>query len=54
MDTKVETTVSDLAHEIAIAAIPTPEETKKDAVSPCATKDTECMNRWISAFSDCA
>ena len=54
MNTKVETTVSELEHKAAIAAIPTPEETKEDAVSPCATKDKECMNRLISSFSDCA
>ena len=54
MNTKVETTVSELAHEAAIAAIPTSVETKEEAVSPCATKDKDCVNRWISAFSDCA
>ena len=52
MNTNTET--SDLAHAAAIAAIPTPVETKEDVVSPCATKDKECLNRWISAFSDCA
>lgn len=54
MNTKVETTVSELAHEAAIAAIPTPTETKEDSSAPCNTNDKDCVNRWISAFSDCA
>lgn len=49
-DTK---SLTDLAHEAAIKAIPTPSETKDDK-APCADKDKECLNRWISSLSDCA
>jgi len=54
MNTKVETTVSELAHEAAIAAIPTPEIKKEEESAPCASKDVSCNRRWIEAFSDCA
>jgi hypothetical protein len=54
MNTKVETTVSELAHEAAIAAIPTPEIKKEEESTPCASKDVSCNRRWIEAFSDCA
>jgi hypothetical protein len=46
--------LSDLAHEAAIAAIPTPETKKEDESTPCATKDVNCNRRWIESLSDCA
>ena len=52
MTTNTETTVSNLATPASNAVIPT--ETKEETSGPCATNDKECMNRWISAFSDCA
>ncbi len=45
--------LADLAHEAAIKAIPTPVETQEEK-APCADKDKECLNRWISSLSDCA
>ena len=45
--------LTDLAHEAAIKAIPTSTETPEDK-TPCADKDKECLNRWISSLSDCA
>ena len=49
-DTK---SLTDLAHEAAIKSIPTPSERSEDK-TPCADKDKECLNRWISSLSDCA
>jgi hypothetical protein len=47
-------TLADLAHEAAIAAIPTPEPKKEEPSTPCATKDVNCNRRWIESLSDCA
>ena len=47
-------TLTDLAHEAAFTAIPTPETKKEEQSTPCATKDVNCNRRWIESLSDCA
>jgi len=46
--------LTDLAHEAAITAIPTPETKKEEQSTPCAPKDVNCNRRWIESLSDCA